>query len=113
MVISWILNSISKAIVDAFLNVNSAKELWDEVAERFRERNGPLVYQIQREIASISQGIMSVSQYYTKLKKTWDELNSLMSLPLCSCHPCTCGNIKALSYILDITRVTAVSYGDK
>ena len=83
MVISWILNSISKDIVDAFLNVNSAKELWDEVAERFRECNGPLVYQIQREIASISRGITSVSQYYTKMKKTWDELNSLMSLPLC------------------------------
>ena len=43
----------------------------------------------------------------------WDELNSLMSLPLCSCHPCTCGNIKALSYILDITGVTRFLMGIK
>ena len=35
MVISWILNSISKDIVDAFLYANTAKELWDELGKRF------------------------------------------------------------------------------
>ena len=92
MVISWILNSISKDIVDAFLYVNSTKDQLDELAERFGECNDPLVYQIQREIASISQG-MSVSQYYIKLKKAWNEFNYLMPLPLCSCQLYTCGNI--------------------
>ena len=100
MVISWILNSISKDIVDAFLYTNTAKKLWDELGERFGECNGPLIYQIQREIASISQGTMSVSQYYTKLKKVWDELNCLMHVPNCSCRPCTCGNFKAVASIL-------------
>ena len=100
MVISWILNSISKDIVDAFLYTNTTKELWDELGERFGECNGPLIYQIQREIASISQGTMSVSQYYTKLKKAWDELNCLMLVPNCSCRPCTCGNVKAVANIL-------------
>ena len=64
------------------------------------ECNGPLIYQIQREIASISQGTMSVSQYYTKIKKAWDELNCLMPVPNCSCRPCTCGNVKAVASIL-------------
>ena len=100
MVISWILNSISKDIVDAFLYTNTAKELWDELGERFGECNGPLIYHIQREIASISQGTMSVSQYYTKIKKAWDELNCLMPVPNCSCRPCTCGNVKAVANIL-------------
>ena len=100
MVISWILNSISKDIVDAFLYTNTVKELWDELGERFGECNGPLIYQIQREIASISQGTMSVSQYYTKLKKAWDELNHLMHVPNCSRRPCTCGNVKAVASIL-------------
>ena len=39
MVISWILNSISKDIVDAFLYTNTAKELWDELGEIFGECN--------------------------------------------------------------------------
>lgn len=49
MVRSWILNSISKDIVGAFLYGNSAKELWDELRKRFGECNGPQLYQIQRE----------------------------------------------------------------
>lgn len=43
MVISWILNSISKDIVEAFLYANTAKELWDEIVERYGECNGPLL----------------------------------------------------------------------
>lgn len=66
MVRSWILNSISKDIVETFLYVNTAKELWDELKERFGEINGPLLYQIQREISTVTQGGMAVAQYYTK-----------------------------------------------
>ena len=69
------------------------------------ECNGPLVYQIQREIAFVSQGTMNVSQYYTKLKKAGDELNCLMPIPQCSCHPCTCGNVKAVYDILASNRL--------
>ncbi|KAL2241041.1 UNVERIFIED_CONTAM: hypothetical protein Sindi_0745300 [Sesamum indicum] len=54
MVVSWILNSISKEIAEAFLYAESARDLWVELEMRFGESNGPLLYQIQREIASIS-----------------------------------------------------------
>lgn len=63
MITLWILNSISKDIVDAFLYTNSAKELWSELEERFGGCNGPQLYQIQREICSITQGNQSISQY--------------------------------------------------
>lgn len=36
----------------------------------------PRIFQIQREIASISQDKLSVATYYTKLKGLWDELAS-------------------------------------
>ncbi|KAL2235904.1 UNVERIFIED_CONTAM: hypothetical protein Sindi_1322600 [Sesamum indicum] len=71
MVVSWILNSISKDIAEAFLYTTSAMDLWLELESRFGESNGPLLYQIQREIASITQGNKSVVVYYTKLKKLW------------------------------------------
>lgn len=45
----------------------------------------PLLYQLQREISSISQGNMSGTTYYTKLKRLWDELFCLMPLPKCEC----------------------------
>ncbi|KAL0454918.1 UNVERIFIED_CONTAM: hypothetical protein Slati_0831000 [Sesamum latifolium] len=72
MVTTWLLNSISKDNVDAFLYTAYAHELWTELEQRFGECNGPLLYQIQREIASISQGALSVTAYFTKLKQHWD-----------------------------------------
>ncbi|KAK4411815.1 Retrovirus-related Pol polyprotein from transposon RE1 [Sesamum angolense] len=86
MVISWLLNSISKDIVDAFLYTAFAHDLWTELEQRFGECNGPLLYQIQREIASISQGALSVTGYFTKLKQLWDELTYLAPVPHCNCE---------------------------
>ena len=46
MVISWILNVISKDIVDAFHYATFARELWCELEEIYGACNGPLHYQI-------------------------------------------------------------------
>lgn len=83
MVTSWILNSISKEIVEAFLFASSAVELWNKLRERFGESNGPMLFQLQSEICSLSQGTMSVDAYFTKLKRLWDELLCFMSIPYC------------------------------
>ncbi|KAL0441230.1 UNVERIFIED_CONTAM: hypothetical protein Sradi_0061900 [Sesamum radiatum] len=85
MVTSWILNSISKEIVETFLYVNSARELWTELETHFGESNGPLEYQIQREIAFASQENLSISTYYAKLKRLWDELAFHKPIPQCEC----------------------------
>lgn len=100
MVRSWILNSIDKEIVEAFLYVNTAKELWEELRERFGECNEPLLYQIHREISTVTQGGMTVAQYYTKLKKFWDELMCLTLVIECSC-----GAVKTMSDTLDSSRL--------
>ncbi|KAL0302702.1 UNVERIFIED_CONTAM: hypothetical protein Scaly_3023800 [Sesamum calycinum] len=85
MVISWILNSISKDIVESFLYINTARDLWVELESRFEVSNGPMIYQLQREIASAAQGTLSVSAYFSKLKKPLDELGCLVKTPSCSC----------------------------
>ncbi|KAL0436992.1 UNVERIFIED_CONTAM: hypothetical protein Sradi_0407100 [Sesamum radiatum] len=64
MVTSWILNSISKDIVESFLYTTTARELWVELETRFGQGNGPMVYQLKREISSIAQGTLSVSAYF-------------------------------------------------
>ncbi|KAL0406182.1 UNVERIFIED_CONTAM: hypothetical protein Slati_3932100 [Sesamum latifolium] len=78
LVLSWILNSISKDIVESFLYVDTARDLWLEIEERYEVSNGPLVYQLQREIASASQGSLSVLAYFAKLKTLLDELGCLL-----------------------------------
>ena len=84
MIFSWILNSMSKEIAKSFIYADSAKDLWKEVEDRFGESNAPLIYQIQREISATTQGGMSITQCYTKMK-LWDEISCLEPLPACSC----------------------------
>ncbi|KAL0445391.1 UNVERIFIED_CONTAM: hypothetical protein Slati_2261800 [Sesamum latifolium] len=84
MVISWILNSISKDIVESFLYIDTTRDLWVELESRYGVSNGPMIYQLQREIASAAQGTLSISAYFNKLKKLWDELGCLVTNPSCS-----------------------------
>lgn len=53
MLYSWIVNSMSKEIGDTFIYCSSARQLWIELQEQFGESNGPQIYQVQREIASV------------------------------------------------------------
>ncbi|KAL4554281.1 hypothetical protein LXL04_037617 [Taraxacum kok-saghyz] len=100
MVRSWLLNSISKEISGAFIFATTAHELWKELEEHFGESNGQLIYQLQRQIASIPQGDNSLSKYYTRLKQLWDELNCLIPLP-----PCNCGSAKSIYEITSMSRL--------
>uniref|UniRef100_A0A2N9HKX8 Integrase catalytic domain-containing protein n=1 Tax=Fagus sylvatica TaxID=28930 RepID=A0A2N9HKX8_FAGSY len=46
---------------------------------------GPRIFEIQKSISTLSQDQSSVSNYYTRLKSLWDELNNFRSIPDCSC----------------------------
>ncbi|KAG8660798.1 hypothetical protein MANES_02G195350v8 [Manihot esculenta] len=52
MVVSWLLNAMSKDISDAFVFLKNAKVLWDELKQCYGESNGPMIYQIERDIAA-------------------------------------------------------------
>ncbi|KAL0455309.1 UNVERIFIED_CONTAM: hypothetical protein Slati_0870100 [Sesamum latifolium] len=62
-----------------------ARDLWLELESHFGESNGPLLYEINREISVLTQGDMSVVVYFTKLKKLWDKLACLNPFPTCFC----------------------------
>ena len=59
-----------------------------------------MVYQIQREINMVVQGNLSITQYYSKLKRIWDELACLEPIPTC-----TCGAAKTMYDLLESHKV--------
>ncbi|XP_071699597.1 uncharacterized protein [Rutidosis leptorrhynchoides] len=69
MVICWILNSMIAELSESFLYAQSAQELWKELNERYGQSNGPLIYQIERELSKVNQGGLTVAAYYNKLKR--------------------------------------------
>ncbi|KAL0410029.1 UNVERIFIED_CONTAM: Retrovirus-related Pol polyprotein from transposon RE2 [Sesamum latifolium] len=105
MVTTWILNFISKEIVSSFMYAKSARTLWLDLEKRYGECNGPLLYQLQREITSLTQRNMSVVEYFSKLRMVWDELDMLLPTPQCTCGGCTCGLSKAITDQAIFTRL--------
>jgi len=63
----------------------NAHKVWCDLKERFDKINGAQVFQLHREIHSLTQGTMSVTDYYTTLKGLWNEFDSIMPCPGCSC----------------------------
>ena len=90
MVTSWILNSLSPELRDSLQYVNNAKELWEELEDRYDQTNGCKLYQLQKEINDLVQGTLDITGYCTKMKKLWEEMSAIDVNSQCSCV-CTCG----------------------
>ncbi|XP_061347818.1 uncharacterized protein LOC133293288 [Gastrolobium bilobum] len=92
MVISWLLNSVSKDIADSLMYFINAYDAWSDLRTRFHQANGPRIFQLCFQISSLQQGALPVNSYYTRLKSLWDEL-----LDYSPSYACTCGALRSIS----------------
>ncbi|XP_059285075.1 uncharacterized protein LOC132038421 [Lycium ferocissimum] len=71
MVTSWMLNSLSPELMDKLQYMNNAKELWEELEDRYDQTTGAKLYQLQKEINEFNQGTLDITGYgyYTKVRK--------------------------------------------
>lgn len=74
MVISWIVNALSRGLHESVAYAETAREIWVDLEERFSQGNAPRVHQLKRELSLLLQGNLSVVTYYTKFKALYDEL---------------------------------------
>ena len=91
IVISWILNSISKEISTNIIFSESAVEIWIDLKDRFQQSNGPNIFQLRCDLINLNQAHNSVSVYFTQLKSLWEELRHFR--PACICGKYTCGGV--------------------
>lgn len=93
--IAWIFNVVTPEIRSSIVYITNANDVWDDLQDRFTQGNAPQIYQIRKEIISFTQGSLTISQYFTKLKALWDELMNLSNTPKCVCNY-ACGAAKSL-----------------
>ena len=74
IVVSWIINCVSPRIATSMVYRKTAKEVWNKLQSMFSQGNGPRVYQLQKDLASFSQGERFVTKYFTNLSILWDEI---------------------------------------
>ncbi|XP_057953776.1 uncharacterized protein LOC131148055 [Malania oleifera] len=66
MVISWLLNSISKDISSSVIYCKSAYVIWTDLKDRYSQVNGPRLYKLKQDINNLIQGSLSSSVIYCK-----------------------------------------------
>ncbi|KAL0326589.1 UNVERIFIED_CONTAM: Retrovirus-related Pol polyprotein from transposon RE2 [Sesamum angustifolium] len=72
---------------------------------RYGQSNGPMIYEIRRGIASISQGTLSLTGYFSRFKELWDEIVWLEPPPKCLCGGCSCDISKVISERMEAHQV--------
>ncbi|XP_065851785.1 uncharacterized protein [Euphorbia lathyris] len=98
LVFSWLINSMEKDVALCFIYATSARALWKEAEQRFAEKNGLQLFHLKQELSIITQGSLSISSYFLRLKRIWDEITALQPSTAC-----TCGESKQIIQDLDGT----------
>ncbi|CAH9127006.1 unnamed protein product [Cuscuta epithymum] len=90
MVVAWIFNTIEASLRTSISYRDVARDLWEDIKQRFSVGNGVKIYQIKAEISDCKQknGEIIMS-YFGRLKKLWDDLNDFDVLS-CKCAGCKC-----------------------
>lgn len=99
------MNTIEPIIRLTLTYYNTAKEVWDELKERFSTVNGLTIQQLKSDLADCKQQGMTIGEYYGKLKILWDELGNYEQMIGCTCESCKCEISKRLQNQRDEERV--------
>ncbi|MCH93607.1 hypothetical protein A2U01_0014559, partial [Trifolium medium] len=91
MLVSWILNTVEPNLRSTMTYMENARDLWEDIKERFSVANGPKIHQLKADLVACKQAGMTIAAYYGKLKLLWDELANYEQVPVCSCEGCSCG----------------------
>ncbi|PWA82672.1 GAG-pre-integrase domain, Gag-polypeptide of LTR copia-type [Artemisia annua] len=83
----------------------TAREIWVDLKERFGKVSAPRAYELKRSLTFTKQDGTSVSAYYTKLRGIWDEIQSVLPVPRCTCSGCDCDIGKKLQQLRDKERL--------
>ena len=99
IVVSWLLNSVSKEISSSIQFGDSAETVWNDLRDRYQRSNGPRIFQTLKDLVNLSKESRSVTTHYTRVKSLWEEFQNFK--PSCTYGDCTCGAAKCLAAFND------------
>lgn len=83
VVMTWILNSVSQEIGESHIHSRCCIQAWSELQLLFGTSNDVALFNLRRDISSLTQGDMNISTYYGKLKRFWGDEDFLDEFELC------------------------------
>lgn len=67
----WLLKTLSLSIAQSVLYFQNAKEIWEDLKNKFSQGDPHRISDLQDEIYNQKQGVSSVTNYYTCCKIPW------------------------------------------
>ncbi|XP_068461654.1 uncharacterized protein [Phaseolus vulgaris] len=98
MVVSWLVHFVSTPIRQSIIWMDVALDIWDDLKIRFSQGDLSRISDLQLEVASLKQGDLSVTEFFTKLIIVWDELENFRPNPICVCATkCSCSVLSIIN----------------
>lgn len=85
MIVGWLRTSIEPKVRSTVTFITDAHKLWENLKERFSVGNKVRVHQLMSRLASCRQDGDAVIDYYGRLAKMWEELQTYRPPPPCTC----------------------------
>ncbi|GAV57856.1 UBN2_3 domain-containing protein [Cephalotus follicularis] len=77
LVMSWLLNSIEPTLSPQYMMLDSAKDVWDAIAEQFSQGNNyAQAYELSKQVRELKQGELHLATYYSTLTHLWQQFDS-------------------------------------
>ncbi|XP_068491926.1 uncharacterized protein [Phaseolus vulgaris] len=95
MVVSWLVHSVSVPIRQSIVWMDKVVEIWSDLKTRYSQGDLSRISDLQMEASSLNQGELSITDYFTKLRVIWDELENFIPESVCICKNYTC-NISSI-----------------
>nr|XP_010318377.2 uncharacterized protein LOC104646503 [Solanum lycopersicum] len=70
--------TVSEELLSGIVYATNSFSVWNDLKERFDKVNRVRIYQLHRDITTLSQGTDSVSHYFSKLKTQWNEYDAIV-----------------------------------
>ncbi|KAH0675442.1 hypothetical protein KY290_024492 [Solanum tuberosum] len=75
----------SRSMRIGLLGKSKLGKVWEDLKERFNKVNRSRVLFLHREIHTLTQGTVTIANYFSKLRDLWDEFDAIMPCPGCPC----------------------------
>ena len=85
MIVRWIRTSIEPRVRSTVTFIQDAHNLWENLKKHFSVWKNVRVHHLKEQLAVCRQDGQPVIDYFGRLSKIWEELDSYKPLPACTC----------------------------
>ncbi|CAN0846873.1 Retrovirus-related Pol polyprotein from transposon RE1 [Linum grandiflorum] len=82
LVLSWLIGSVETPIALTFRSFDTAAQIWSHLQTVYTQVSSTRLFDLEYELANLTQGEQTINQYYMAATRLWTELDLLKASKL-------------------------------